>query len=60
MNCQRFEKNPVWSYQEPITLQCRHIPELQPTWSDKKYKVPSALRHGRGKECWLFTSEQET
>ncbi|KAJ8374998.1 hypothetical protein SKAU_G00055780 [Synaphobranchus kaupii] len=34
-------------YQEPISLQCNHIPELEPTWSLKKYKVSSAQRHGQ-------------
>lgn len=61
INCQRFEKNQTWSYQEPIILQCCHIPELQPTQSVQKYKVFSAYRHGQGKEGWNpTTNEQNT
>lgn len=42
INCQRFDQNQMWSYQEPIILQCCHTPELQPTWSVQEYKVFSA------------------
>ncbi|KAL1249255.1 hypothetical protein QQF64_020260 [Cirrhinus molitorella] len=37
--------------QEPIILQCCHIPQLQPTWSVKKYEVFSSQRHGQGKKA---------